>query len=98
MPPCLLYGRCRGISESETGILKPINVAVDGAHNSVRLSSTSLVERIVFNGRITARQRLTGASASDQRAEESLADGRRTVWRTAKIGRVGEVAPVCAEN
>jgi hypothetical protein len=62
-----------GVSGSETGILKPVNDAVNGAHNAVRLSSASLVERTVCNGRLTVRQPVTCASVNDRRAEKSQA-------------------------
>jgi len=60
-------------SGSETGILKPINDAVGSAHNAVRLSSASLVERTICNGRLTVRQPLTDALVRGRRAEESQA-------------------------
>ena len=44
---------------------QPINEAVDVAHTSFRVSSESHVERIVCDGRVSVRQRLTDASASD---------------------------------
>jgi hypothetical protein len=43
---------------------------VDGAINAVRLSSVLLVERTVFNGRITVRWPPTDASAEQSRAEK----------------------------
>jgi hypothetical protein len=57
----------------ETDIQKSANRAVDGAHNAVRLSSPSMAERTVFNGRTTVQQPLTDASASDRRAHELYA-------------------------
>jgi hypothetical protein len=40
------------------------------AHNAVRLSSASLVERTVCNGRATVRQPLIDASVCDRREAE----------------------------
>ena len=60
----------------ETGLPNSVNHAAGGACNAVRLSSASVAERTVFNGRTTVQQPLTGASASDRRAHESHADRR----------------------
>jgi hypothetical protein len=44
--------------------------AVGGAYNAVRLSSASLAERTVCNGRTTVRRPLADAAVSSRRAEE----------------------------
>jgi hypothetical protein len=56
---------------SEIGILKLKNWAACGVQNAVRLSSASLAERTVCNGRTTVRRPLTDAAVSNRRAEES---------------------------
>jgi hypothetical protein len=62
-------------SGSETDSLKPINEAVGVAHTSFRLSSESHVERTVCDERVSVRQRLADASASDCPADELQALG-----------------------
>jgi hypothetical protein len=52
---------------------RSVNGAVGGAYNAVRLSSASLIERAVCNGRTTVRRPLTDAPVSNQRAHESHA-------------------------
>jgi hypothetical protein len=59
---------------SETDMPNSVNRAVGGAYNAVRLSSTSLAERFVCNGRTAVRPSLTDAAVSSGRAHESHAD------------------------
>jgi hypothetical protein len=56
---------------SETEMPNPVNRAVGGAYNTVRLSSASLAERFVGNGRTTVRPSLTDAAVSNRRAHQS---------------------------
>jgi len=55
----------------EAGIPNSVNHAAGAACNAVRLSSASLAERTVFNGRTTVQQPLTDSSVSDRRVHES---------------------------
>ena len=55
----------------ETGIPNSVNHAAGGAYNAVQLSSASVAECTVFNGRTTAQRPLTDAAPSNRRAEES---------------------------
>jgi hypothetical protein len=57
----------------ETDIPKSVNRAVGGAYDAVRLSSTSLAERTVCNGRMTVRRPWADAAVSNRHAEESQA-------------------------
>jgi hypothetical protein len=58
---------------SEPDIPKSVNRAVGGAYNVVRLSSASLAERTVCDGRMTVRRPLTDAAVSNRFAEEPQA-------------------------
>jgi hypothetical protein len=58
----------------ETSIPKSVNHAAGCAYNAFRLSSASMAERTVFNGRTTAQQPPTDASVSDRLAHVSHVD------------------------
>jgi hypothetical protein len=58
---------------SESDISKLVNHAIGGSHNAVRISSASLIERTVCNGRMTVRRPLVDAAVSNRRVEESQA-------------------------
>jgi hypothetical protein len=57
----------------ETGIPKPVNDAVDGAHNAVQLSSPSLAEPVVRDARTTVWLSFTDVPVNDRREHESHA-------------------------
>jgi hypothetical protein len=58
----------------ETGIPNSVNHAAGGASNAVRLPSSAVAERTVFNGRKTVQQPLPDASASNRCTHEPHAD------------------------
>jgi hypothetical protein len=73
----------------ETGFPNSVNHAAGDAYNAVQLSSASVAECTVFDGRTTAQRPLTDAAPSNRRAEESQAR-----WRLMRNFREGKYRSV----
>ena len=69
----------------ETGIPSSVNHAAGDVRDTVRLSSASMAEPTVFNGRMTAQHPLTNVSVSDQRAHGKRTDVGCTVSEEPNI-------------